>query len=134
MAKVELHQLSDYHLRTVSLDVATTGGTIAFIPIPQSGIVKRISACIEVAQTSTNALITFEVATTLLNSNGAAATLAIPSNSVVGNVYTIEFDATTSKVYEAENSDVLADGSVLEIITNAGGDDGFVSFTVTIVR
>lgn len=134
MAKVELHQLSDYHLRTGSLDIATNGGTIAYIPIPQSGIVKRISACIEVLQTSLNAFITFEVSGSKLKLNGVTATLNLPIGGSVGNVHTIEFDAPTSNVYEAEDGDALADGSVLEISTNASGDDGFASFTVTIGR
>jgi len=134
MAKAELHPLSDYHLRTGSLDVATTSGTIAYIPIPQSGIVKHITACVQAVQTAQNAFITFFVANVQLQQNGVNVVLNISTSNVIGDAVSIEFDHSTNKVYEAENGDVIADGSVLEIRTNAAGDDGFASFSVTIAR
>ncbi len=135
MAKVELHQLSDYTLRTGSLDVGGITGTIAYIAIPQSGIVKSVSACMQVVQINAPSLITFEVGGVTLKLGGTTATLSIPSvGSTVGDVHIIEFDATTSTVYEAEDGDVILDGSVLEIISDMGGAQGFASFVVMVGR
>ncbi len=135
MAKVELHPLGDYHLRTGSLDIGTTAETIAFIAIPQSGVVKRVSACVQVAQGTAPALITFEVGGVTLKLGGSTATLSIPSAaSSPGNVEAIAFDGPSSAVNEAEDGDAIAAGSVLEIITDAAGADGFATFIVTIGR
>ena len=108
MAKVELHQLSDYQLRTGNLAFALISGTIAHIAIPQSGIVKSVSACIQTVHISLPGLITFEVGGVTLKLGGTTATMTIPdAGSTVGDVHIIEFDATTSAVFEAE--DGLAD-------------------------
>lgn len=135
MAKVELHQLSDYQLRTGNLAFALISGTIAHIAIPQSGIVKSVSACIQTVHISLPGLITFEVGGVTLKLGGTTATMTIPdAGSTVGDVHIIEFDATTSTVFEAEDGDVILDGSVLEIISDGEGSQGEASFVVTVGR
>ena len=134
MAKVELHPLGDYHLRTGSLSL-DTAGTIAFIAIPQSGIVKRVSACVQVAQGTADNDVTFEVGGVTLKLGASTAILTIPTaGSTAGDVETVQFDASTSAVREAQDGDAIADGSVLEIITDGVGDTGFATFIVTIGR
>ncbi len=137
MAKVELHDLNEYHLFTGALDVAGAAETIAYIAIPQAGQVKRVSACIAVVQTTAPANITFEIKGLELEKGGATATLIIPSaGSTLGDVETIDFDPAAAVNYglEAEDGDAIAAGSVLAIVTDAGGAAGFANFMVTIGR
>ncbi len=134
MAKVELHPLSDYHLRTGRLDLDQSGA-IALITIPQSGIVKKVTACVQVGQETEDCLIVFRVGGVNLKKNGGSAVMTIPfTGSSAGDVVAIEFDVNSSAVSEAEDGDGIAGRSVLEILSDAAGDSGFAAFDVTIAR
>lgn len=137
MAKSEQHDMREYQIHTEPL---TTSGaaTLAWIPIGQSGQVVRVAACITTAVTSADASISFELGGTALKSNGSAAALVLPtSGSTIGDCETIDLDvggtgAKDNEALEAEDGDALAAGSVLEIISDGGGDAGAARFVITI--
>ncbi len=134
MAKVEQHDLREYHICTGAL-ATSPGATIAHIPIPASGQVVRCVAACDTAGDADQA-ITFELATAALLSGGATATMTLLNADVVGDIQKIEFDplSKVNMAREAEDADAIdtSTPACLEIISAGGGAAGAYIFIVTI--
>jgi hypothetical protein len=139
MGKVEQHDLSEYHIMLpgVVLDAAATVG---FVPIPQSGQVKRVKALVTTAQAAAPMALTFLLGTTQMLAGGATATLTIPSaGSALGNIEAIDFDPNSKANYALEAIDgesgiAATKNSVITIESDEGGSAGIVTLIFTIGR
>jgi hypothetical protein len=132
MAKVEQHDLSEFHIY-VPVVATAGGGVLAFIPIPQAGYLKRVTA-IEVAlHTGDVSVITFEIGSIV-----SAQTLTITNTAAaVGRTHVVEFSKSTGNlVREAQHLDLLAANTAcgLEIISDGGSTLGSAAFIVTFGR
>ncbi len=135
MSTVDQHDLSEYHIYVGELDVGGAGGSVAHIAIPRSGQVLRVTAVATVPQITSNAGVAFQLNSVFLKKASSTASLVIPSGNSVGDIATLAFDIlkTANRAREAEDGDTLAaQNSVLEVIADGGGANGFVGLVVTV--
>jgi hypothetical protein len=77
--------------------------------------------------------LTFEIATVEVDQNGSAATMTVLNADIVGDVHVIDLiPNNTTFLKAAEQGDVLASGSMLEIVGDAVPGGGTINVTLTI--
>ena len=136
MSKVEHHPLNEYVLLAHNGNIDST--QIAVIPVPQSGQIISITATEQVAQATADATITVEhsgVPCVFTHPGSAANTMVIAfTGSAQGKSDVAEFAPLNPINYALfpPLDTVPSLGGVIEIISDAGGDSGFVSFAIVI--
>jgi len=129
MAKQAQRDMREYHIFTEPL-TTSTGATIAYLPVPASGQIVKITAVESTAHTVGDTVITFELGTV-----AGSASLTIPfASSAIGRSHVIDLDPTAglNLALEADTSDLLAAGAVIEVISDGGCTAGAARFCFTI--
>jgi hypothetical protein len=135
MSKIELHDLAEYTICTGIVPISPIA-TVAYIPIPKAGFIRRISAAINI-ETDGDTAITFELAGSELTLGGATQTMTILNASLVGHVNVVEFDrnAPVNFAREGEDADLglaVGVGSVLAIVSDGNTTTGALVMMITI--
>ena len=131
MATSVLRDISEYHIMVPGIALHTTSPA-TYVVSPVSGNLVKVTAVMTVLSDGDQA-VTFEIGGNLVEQNGATATLTILNADVLGDVQVLDLTPNaTTFLKAAEDGDAIADGSVIEVLTDAGGSAGAVDFTFTI--
>lgn len=133
MAKVVAHDLREYSLFTGPLTVSDSG-TLAFMPIPASGVILRVAAACNI-EPDASPDITFELnGFELQTAAGTTATIGLNNADLVGTVQTVEMGPSDPANFAngIEDGDALAARAVLEIVSDGAGTAGSYGFMITV--
>ena len=121
MAKIERHDIREYTIGVLA-DVSNSASTFMWLPIPTAGQVVRVQACARENNLTLDTLVSFKLGTVQLVFGGATAELLLEGLDAVGDVHSMEFDAFAKQNYatQAEEGDVVASGSVLQLVSDGG--------------
>jgi hypothetical protein len=138
MPKVEHHDSGEYVLYIPYVDTTSSATTVAAIPIPQSGKIVSVHGTEREAHGADDTDITFEIGGTscVFQQPGSSANVLTIATvgTLIGNSDVAEFgnDDGANEAAMAEDGDLVAAGGLLEIITDAVGTGGRMSFAVVI--
>jgi hypothetical protein len=129
MPKQEQHDLREYHIFTEPVTISS-GATVLWIPIPQSGQLVRVRAIETTAITDALCTITFENDTV-----ASSDELIIPiAAAAVNRTTVLELSVSNplNYFYEAESGDLVAKSGFIEVVSDGGCTAGAARFVFTI--
>lgn len=126
--------LSEYYLMEYAIDVTTTATTVAIFPCPRSGYLDRVYATLQSgAHAGSDTTLTFEIGGVAVSN----ASLVIPTTaSAAGRTHMVNIAKGQSDAYvlEAEDQDLIADGSCIEVVTDAAGTAGTTVNILAVIK
>lgn len=135
MPRILPKNLSDYYMMEQNIDITTAADpdTKVIFPCPRSGSVHRLYVTLLSAHAGSDTDLTFEIGGNAIPNS----TLTIPSaSSAIGRTHVIEFPTGISQcdILEAEDGDLIAVGSCLEVVSDEVGTDGCTANILLVVR
>ena len=130
------HDLREYHMFVTEVDIGVAG-TILYFPIPISGRVVKCTMATSGLSIGSDNTSTFELGGVTIMMQAAAASLVMPvatSSAGVSDVLHFDRNNASGLALEAEDGDLVAAGSVLEIVSDGGGINGRLTNIMVTIR